>query len=293
MGAHNFETVIYTTASMEDAYHQAVADALHDAGHDPYNGTISTTSGVRLSPLATGKPLPDHKIDYSALGERLDYLSKWEDCEALPILRSIPAERERVGTVDVDVTVPSELFDSGPYEPKTLAALEAAATTEVRKRIRSTGKLETHVFGKDSMVTPVPGDAKEYEVSFMGQALIVQQPKASTRATKGKTETRYFIINPKMPTLPDWEQGHATQAAARAALPTALSRSAAQWRGRESFSIIAMTRRTGGEALVEHTVDARAGARTKVRVGVTVHRLVKPAQVTDEAGWLFYGWAAC
>lgn len=293
MGAHNFETIIYTTANMEDAYRQAVEDALHEAGHDPYNGTISTTSGVRLSPLATGNPLPEHKIDYSALGERRDYLNKWEHCEALPILRTIPAKHERVGSVDVDVTVPSDLFDSGPYEPKTQAALEAAATTEVRKQIRSTGKLETRVFGKDSLVTPVPGDAKEYEVSFMGQTLIVQQPRASTRATKGKTETRYFIIDPKMPVLPDWEQGHATQAAARAALPTALSRDAGLWRGRESCSIIAMTRRVGGEPLVEHTVDARAGVRTKVRVRVEVHRLVEPAQVTDEAGWLFYGWAAC
>lgn len=53
MGACNFETEAYGTTAAQ-AYSRAVEDALHYSGHDPYNGTISTTSGVREVRLPAG-----------------------------------------------------------------------------------------------------------------------------------------------------------------------------------------------------------------------------------------------
>lgn len=44
-------TTFYETSfgkDVHDAYRNAVEEALYERGHDSYNGTISTTSGVRL-----------------------------------------------------------------------------------------------------------------------------------------------------------------------------------------------------------------------------------------------------
>ena len=45
MGAHEFSTFIETEDPMAQAYDRAVREAQYEYGHDPYNGTISTTSG--------------------------------------------------------------------------------------------------------------------------------------------------------------------------------------------------------------------------------------------------------
>jgi len=54
MGATDFYvTVIGDFKTIEEAYRQAVVEAIEQYGADPYNGTISTTSGVKdLTSLA-------------------------------------------------------------------------------------------------------------------------------------------------------------------------------------------------------------------------------------------------
>ena len=47
MGACDFKTIGYGK-DLQDAYKNAVESALYEHGHDSYNGTISTTSGVEL-----------------------------------------------------------------------------------------------------------------------------------------------------------------------------------------------------------------------------------------------------
>lgn len=47
MGATNFGNTIMIKGSQRDAYKELCEDALHEEGHDSYNGTISTTSGFR------------------------------------------------------------------------------------------------------------------------------------------------------------------------------------------------------------------------------------------------------
>ena len=79
MGAHNFEQTIYTQKSMRDAYDELVQEALHEDGHNGYNGTISTTGGVIASPLSS-TPVREDQIDWSAVSERLDHLEKRGYC---------------------------------------------------------------------------------------------------------------------------------------------------------------------------------------------------------------------
>jgi hypothetical protein len=73
MGAHNFEQP-YSAKNMKEAYNGAVADAHYDFGHDPYNGTISTTNGFKdltSEFRSSGKPLE------TFIEEKLDVLEKW------------------------------------------------------------------------------------------------------------------------------------------------------------------------------------------------------------------------
>lgn len=294
MGATNFDHIIYTTASMEDAYQNAVGEALHECGHEPYNGTISTTGGVRPSPLAG--PVPESQIDWNAISGRLDHLNKWEDCEALPILRTDPDKLENLpGSVTVETSIATDAVRGGngdAFSAPLSSALAEAATREVHKLVRSGNSLRTSDYAGRSHTTPIRGAAKDYRVGNISYQ-IIQPPKVTSRATKGATETRYFIL-PKQgnrfgkQSMPAWETGHSTQAKARAALPQKLER---RWQA--AFEIVSMTRRTGGEGLVEHSLDALAAKTVKVAITANVSRVVESGHVTDERGWLFYGWAAC
>ena len=62
MGASFFKTT-YRGKSLSDAYNSAVEDAEDEYGHDPYNGTISTTTGFRVL---------DKTSDYKASGKSLN-----------------------------------------------------------------------------------------------------------------------------------------------------------------------------------------------------------------------------
>lgn len=44
MGACDFSNMVWSNKGVCDAYQRAVEAALYEHGHDPYNGTISTTS---------------------------------------------------------------------------------------------------------------------------------------------------------------------------------------------------------------------------------------------------------
>jgi len=48
MGACSFE-VIYVAKTAQEAYNNAVEDAIFEDGHNPYNGTISTTDGFSMA----------------------------------------------------------------------------------------------------------------------------------------------------------------------------------------------------------------------------------------------------
>lgn len=75
MGAHNFEEVSYGSTP-EEAYNEAVERALYDFGHNPYNGTISTTNGFVHIPLEEG----ENERDWHNRILDDPRVQKWEDC---------------------------------------------------------------------------------------------------------------------------------------------------------------------------------------------------------------------
>lgn len=299
MGSVSFADTISTPGGMETAYRIAVDEALTEHGHDPYSGTIATTVGVNRSPLCkTGERIPLSEVDWEAVTERQRHMRKWEPCEALPVYMVAPARLDHLpGRIMVETSIASDAIrDSGgdSFQKCLHEELMNAAAREVNKLLRAGGHLVTTDYRGETQKVAIQGTPKDYRVGFTSYK-IVQSPKVSTRATKGATETRYFILQKPRPgffnqkqSLPDWSAGYSTQAKARAALPRTLERSATA-----DFEIVSMTRRSGGEALVEHSLDALAGKTAKVEITAQVSRVVEPERVLDEQGWLLYGWAAC
>ncbi len=92
MGASNISVVSYGKSAKE-AYDDAVAQAEFEYGHDPYNGTISTTEGFTMRPLTAGKftraairRWEEHAVDTT---------SKWGPCQCLELPRSYAKGKPR------------------------------------------------------------------------------------------------------------------------------------------------------------------------------------------------------
>jgi len=87
MGATNFgDLAVGRYKNASDAYLTLVEDALHDYGHDSYNGTISTTSGFIVrddNPRYGTKAFEkwEHKM--------LNVAQKWEDCVCIEITGAV------------------------------------------------------------------------------------------------------------------------------------------------------------------------------------------------------------
>lgn len=80
MGACDF-TATSKLPNVSDAYNECVQLALHEYGHDGYNGTISTTNGYKVF---SAKPVT--QVEAEAIVEReMDNLSKWDACGAVAV----------------------------------------------------------------------------------------------------------------------------------------------------------------------------------------------------------------
>lgn len=77
-----FEVDVYEgKADMDEAYQSRVEHAFYEYGHDPYNGTISTTNGAKqmTSTLMTINEAGDWA------NEHIDDVNKWEEAGAIPL----------------------------------------------------------------------------------------------------------------------------------------------------------------------------------------------------------------
>jgi hypothetical protein len=122
MGATNFESIVRGDGlTMEEAYRQAVEQAHYDYGHDPYNGTISTTSGVVLDPALEGRPPLTFEEAYIHLGiahpapedatawwDKDEQPQKWESAWAIPLAAEEPKPDRQPW--ETDASQPGWLF---------------------------------------------------------------------------------------------------------------------------------------------------------------------------------------
>ena len=95
MGAHTFSDTVIGNYTPQEAYRQAVDDALYEYGHDPYNGTISTTNGFQL---LTDHPRPGTQAFYKWEEKMLETVEKWGHCYAVEIKgAALKRWKERAG----------------------------------------------------------------------------------------------------------------------------------------------------------------------------------------------------
>lgn len=92
MGATDFHVTAFGK-DVHEAYRSAVDDALYEHGHDPYNGTISTTSGVHLFKKGDhpryGTKAFSKWVEKMIDGEGRKYgVEKWECAGAVEIPRA-------------------------------------------------------------------------------------------------------------------------------------------------------------------------------------------------------------
>lgn len=113
MGSSTF-TASSPVADVTEAYEQLHQQALAEYGHDPYNGTISTTTGFHV---VESTPMTRAAAD-RLMATRIEALSKWGPCEAIAI-GTTTKSRTRTGKV---VVVPDA--------PGAPALLSAAAIAE-------------------------------------------------------------------------------------------------------------------------------------------------------------------
>ena len=87
MGATNFYIITHenehTNKGMQAAYRNAVSEAKFMEGHDPYSGTIATTSGV--SPYTTKVYNENSKELHNVAEKALNKAEKWGDALAIPV----------------------------------------------------------------------------------------------------------------------------------------------------------------------------------------------------------------
>ena len=76
MGATN-GCVMFKAESIKEAYDQAVESATYDRGHDPYNGTISTTEGFKEIPCPEGWEDWSRDERYKFVDELSEKCEKW------------------------------------------------------------------------------------------------------------------------------------------------------------------------------------------------------------------------
>lgn len=290
MGATNFDDIVWGINNLDAAYRHAVESALSGYGHDPYNGTISTTHGVNEH-KASKSPVSEEEA--LRIGEdRLDHTEKWGPCEAIRVYETTPAQLETVlYRYTAELSVPSDLLHKSRREQ------HEQLTELFIKHIRKTAKRDGGLTGSTRWNKPETFVKVEEgthtalltrSAGFLSYEFL-PQTKTTTVAPKSAKETRFFILVDGDERMPKWDQGFASQAEARAALPKSLRRGSTA----DNYEIISMTRRAQGDPLVSHLVRPKENKTVKVRVSGSVDRMVEKPKKTGRTGWYFYGWAAC
>jgi len=262
MGSQGFSEVIYTTDSLRDAYRSLVLDAKAMHGNNPYNGTISTTEGVQLH--NTNGPVLFQEAQRIA-DQRMEHLSKWENAEAIQLIdeSKFPVRKQ---TKKVKITA-QEIKDNGGDPTQALLAVARANASLRANEVVTSAEIAYEPGTSTRSITP------KYRVV--------------TKATEGKTETRYLITNSH--TTTPWDKGFKTMAEARKRMVEIASVAPiSTWSlpAETEYSITSMTKREGGLPLVR-TV------REIVSIEATVDfKFMKVTPNAPAAGFYIYGWAA-
>lgn len=169
MGACSFTTSAYGK-SIQEAYNNAVEDATHEYGNDAYNGTISTTRGVRdvtAEFKRSGKSLNQY------INDNIDNFNKWGACGGICVeepktnKNKIKSQVEHIvekGTKKWVLKYVVYDYDNqiGSYNTKGDAVKSARAYTE-RTQNRTTISMEKKLEKGNSQVARITYKKSESE----------------------------------------------------------------------------------------------------------------------------------
>jgi hypothetical protein len=161
MGACSFTTSSYGK-SISEAYSNAVADAVHEYGTDTYNGTISTTNGVRDM---TSEFKRSGKSLNQFINDNIENFSKWGACGGICVEEPITNKGKIKSQVEHIVEKGTKKwvlkyvvydYDNqiGSYNTKGEAVKSARAYTE-RTQKRTTISMEKKLEKGNSQVARV------------------------------------------------------------------------------------------------------------------------------------------
>lgn len=261
MGSTSFSQTHYTTSDYKQAYNDLVDEARAEYGYDPYNGTISTTSGVTLVP--TERPLTEAEATKLS-DKRIHNLSKWENVEAIALVAP-ESIKERKVVRKVKITA-KQIKEAGSLR----GALQAAVKKSVTLR-----------------------EGEVYQGFHVNQENYRDKASLKYRGvmvpTEGKAVIRYFIIRDGYMNNFEWKNGFATMAAARKRLTEIVNAEDDGYRhfsDSVNYEIVGQTRREDGSPLLR---AAREISGAEYEVTVTVAKI---AAKPKTGGFFFYGWAA-
>lgn len=154
MGSCGASHFVEGNQQAEKAYNFAVQEALRSDGDDPYNGTISTSSGIRIF-----HTVPQTWPEARAIEEReMDNLTKWESWGAVPIVSKDSSET-RVIEKRFSLTTASVY----PHELQGIIAPQVPL--KPGESIESVEILEDHKVWKPVIETPAGDRQVKYVVS--------------------------------------------------------------------------------------------------------------------------------
>lgn len=177
MGATDFVTGVIRTPSLRDAYDAAVRDAIAERGHDPYNGTISTTGGYHQ---AVRTPMTVSGANFVAqLG--WEQAEKWGAAEAVPV-----AEDSHFTFTKVKLTLELPVADEYGNPTSEYDLREAAIKKAVKKygetlhAVEVTPKVKTKVIVENATGRAVT----KYELTGRGSAPLFDTKAQAVAAAK-------------------------------------------------------------------------------------------------------------
>ena len=243
MGAAEFAEV-HWNPNPQVAFDTLVDNARFEFGHDPYSGTIAAVDGWKKAQSNPVTLSEAEKIMDAELnrGEKAR-VRKWGPALAVPLVQQ-GQEQYHTETITLSGDDCDTFFDN----PSSIIPRKITVP-------------EGHTF-----------------TGIASHETVDSKARVTTAATEGKRETRYFVTGRDS----HWEDGHKTQAQARAAAAEALSSTK---HGNASVEVYAVTRRADGSALATAT-------RRITSVTVRVTYVTRPKPNSNKiAGWFFFGLA--
>lgn len=266
MGGHDFQTYRAGT-SMRDAYREACDDARYEEGHDGYNGTISTTSGV-MQAAGTQAPMTRNGAQLFVGTVPSQSLEKWGSAHAIPVADDARFTFTPAKKFTLELPASEPVLDwqgkprTGMARQTNVYDLQEAAVAEAFKR-----------FGNAVHTVETTPEIKTKVVSV---------------ATPGPSMLKYEILGSWGPT----KKLHDTKAQAVAAVKALLSNP----NGSNGATMSVRAVKYWPEADTTNAVTLHVETvSAKVTVEVTVAK-AKPRATASERpfidGWLFFGIAA-